>query len=166
MMQELQLKNFIRYLQPRPRDFHKGHCGHVLVVGGDVGYSGAVRMAAEAALRVGAGLASVATKPEVALTLTTACPEIMCHGVSYPHELSDLIEKADVIIIGPGLGKNEWGHTLLESVLQQSKPLIVDADALNLIAEKKSRIKKREWVLTPHPGEAARLLKISREQVQ
>lgn len=162
--EKITLHTYYAFLKPRPRDWHKGLSGHVLIVGGELGYSGAPRMAAEAALRVGAGLVTVATRPENAVTLNSDCPEIMCHGVSTIEELKPLVEKADVIIIGPGLGQTEWSKTMCEFIFQQEQPLIVDADALNLLAVSKES--RENWVLTPHPGEAARLLGMTSQEIQ
>lgn len=163
-MEVLQLTQFSNYLKPRPRDFHKGNAGHVLIVGGNYGYSGAARLAAEAALRVGAGLVSVATRKEHAMLLNVTFPELMSHSVETANELMPLIKKADVIIVGPGLGKTDWSVELLNAVFTSEKNLVVDADGLNLLAENK--MKKSNWILTPHPGEASRLLRISSEEVQ
>jgi hydroxyethylthiazole kinase-like uncharacterized protein yjeF len=163
-IEEIDLEHYAEFLDPRPIDCHKSMFGHVLVVGGDYGYSGAVRMAAEAALRVGAGLVSVATRPEHALALNIARPEIMCHGVSSAEALKPLLEKATVIAVGPGLGQSRWAKSLLTLVLKSKKPLVVDADALNLLALKPE--KHAQWILTPHPGEAARLLKKSVATIQ
>lgn len=160
----LELKSFADYLQPRPRDASKGRFGHVLVVGGDYGYSGAVLMAATAALRVGAGLVSVATRPEHALTLNVTRPEIMCHGVTTAAELAVLLEKANVVIVGPGLGRSAWAQKLLYLILKNDKNMVVDADALNLLATKPTQL--ANWILTPHPGEAARLLKKTIPEIQ
>lgn len=155
---------YSHYLKPRLRDWHKGLSGHVLVIGGDLGFSGAPRMAAEAALRVGAGLVSVATRSENALMMNVACPEIMCHSVATPSDLTPLIERADVIVLGPGLQQSTWGKELWDYTVQQSLPMIIDADGLNLLAQIQK--KNENWVLTPHPGEAARLLGVSVEAVQ
>lgn len=152
----LQLKQFAAYLKARPKDAHKGLFGHVLIVGGDYGFSGAVRMASEAAYRVGAGLVSVATHPEHAFVLNAACPEIMCHGITKSSQLTPLLTKATVIVVGPGMGQSPWSKQCLSAVLKTKKPLVVDADALNLLAKKPQ--KKSHWILTPHVGEAARLL--------
>lgn len=154
--QRLQLKSFKRYLTKRPQDAHKGIFGHVLIIGGDYGFSGAVRMAAEAAYRVGAGLVSVATHPEHAYVLNASCPEMMCHGISQAKQLTPLMAKANIIILGPGLGQSRWSQSLFAAVVKSQKPLLLDADALNRLA---THAKKRaDWILTPHPGEAARLL--------
>jgi len=162
--EKMNLSNYTPFLKPRTRDWHKGLSGHVLVVGGELGYSGAPRMAAEAALRVGAGLVSVATRPENAITLNSNCPEIMSHGVLTADELAVLIQKASVIILGPGLSQTEWSKIMYEQVSKQPCPLVVDADGLNGLA--KTNAYNENWVLTPHPGEAARLLGISVEKVQ
>jgi NAD(P)H-hydrate epimerase len=153
-------------LPRRSRATHKGHYGHVLVVGGAPGFSGAARMAAEAAARVGAGLVSVATHPEHAPLLNVGRPELMCRGISTAAELRPLLERASVIAVGPGLGLEQagWGRVLFEAVLDAGRPLAVDADALNLLAI--SPAKSDEWILTPHPGEAARLLKTTTAAIQ
>jgi len=140
----------------RDRCAHKGQMGHVLIVGGDQGFSGAARMAGEAALRVGAGLVSVATRTEHAGLMNLNRPELMCHGVAAPEQLTGLLEKTDVIAVGPGLGQSDWAKALWASVLESQKPLVVDADGLNLLAS--AGVRKPNWILTPHPGEAARLL--------
>lgn len=160
-IETLQLTQFVQYLKPRQRDSHKGLFGHVLVVGGDYGFSGAVRLAAEAALRVGAGLVSVATRPEHAISLNLMRPEIMCHGINNVKELAPLLAKATVVVLGPGLGQSSWAKKIWMRVLKSKKHLVVDADALNLLAKK--RISYPNWVLTPHPGEAARLLQMKKE---
>jgi hydroxyethylthiazole kinase-like uncharacterized protein yjeF len=163
-IEKLHITHFAGYLKPRPRNAHKGMYGHVLIVGGDYGYSGAARMAAEAALRVGAGLVSVATRPDIALTLNLTRPEIMCHGISSDKALDPLLDKADVVIIGPGIGTSRWAKKLFLQVLKSKKPLVVDADALNILASKP--VSHAHWILTPHPGEAARLLKSTVDEVQ
>ncbi len=163
-MKKIDINQFKDYLQPRARHSHKGDFGHVLIIGGDFGYSGAVMLAAEAALRVGAGLVSVATHKEHAKVLTTIRPEVMCHGVDSGKELEPLLAKATVLVVGPGLGQTAWSQSLFEKACLFPKPMIVDADALNLLAEKP--IKKSNWILTPHPGEAGRLLKKSTSMIQ
>lgn len=153
-----------RLLPRRPRDAHKGSHGHVLVVGGDTGMCGAALLAGQAALRSGAGLVTLATRSAHAATLTAAQPELMCQGIEDPALLRRLMERADVVAIGPGLGQDDWGLGLLAEVLDSSLPLVMDADALNLLA--REPIRRDNWVLTPHPGEAARLLKLGTVEVQ
>ena len=143
-------------LQPRVATAHKGHFGHVLVIGGDRGMGGAARLAAEAALRTGAGLVSLATRPEHVAPVLASRPEIMAHGIEEPLQLDPLLRNCTHIAIGPGLGRDDWGRMLLEMALAAGRPLVVDADGLNLLAE--APVFRDDWVLTPHPGEAARLL--------
>lgn len=151
-------------MPPRPRHAHKGDMGHVLVIGGDLGFSGAARMAGEAALRIGAGLVTVATRKAHAGLLNLHRPELMCHGVESADELLPLLDKADVLALGPGLGQGAWGKALFDAVLALEKPLVLDADGLNLLAE--APVSKAHWILTPHPGEAGRLLHNSTASVQ
>lgn len=153
-----------RRLPRRPRDSHKGHFGHVLVVGGHPGYQGAVRLAAEAAARVGAGLVSVATHPDHAAVISAARPEIMTHAVTGAADLKPLLQRATVVAAGPGLGRAAWSTRLFEPLLECGVPMVLDADALNLLAEEP--VSKFNWILTPHPGEAGRLLGRSAAEVQ
>jgi len=161
----MRLSHYHSFLKKRDRMAHKGIFGHVLVIGGDKGMSGAPRMAAEAALRVGAGLVSVATHPAHAEMINTIRPEIMGHGVQSAHAVRSLIQKASVIVVGPGLGIGRWSQSVWVSALNSQKKLILDADALNLLAKKKQSV-ALDWILTPHPAEAARLLKTTVEKIQ
>lgn len=154
-----------RGLPKRARDSHKGRYGHVLAIGGDHGAGGAIRLAAEAALRVGAGLVSVATREAHVAALLSACPELMPQGVHVPRNLGPLLERATVLALGPGLGREEWGRGLWQTALEADKPTVLDADGLNLLAEH-PRALPDQVVLTPHPGEAARLLQCTTAQVQ
>ncbi len=155
-MQKLDLITLQAYLKPRQPNAHKGNFGHVLVVGGNIGMSGAIRLAGEAALRVGAGLVSVATHPEHAAFINAARPELMIHAISQPSDLEPLFKRATVVVLGPGLGQTSWSQQLFHATLATELPLVVDADALNLLSF--SPTKKENWILTPHPGEATRLL--------
>jgi ADP-dependent NAD(P)H-hydrate dehydratase / NAD(P)H-hydrate epimerase len=154
-----------RGLPPRPRDSHKGTNGHVLAVGGDHGTGGAVRMAAEAAARTGAGLVSVATREQNVLAMNAARPELMAHAVDGPQTLQPMLDKASVVALGPGLGQAAWGHALWTTALDAGKPTVLDADGLNLL-HAEPRILPARIVLTPHPGEAGRLLGVSTAEVQ
>jgi NAD(P)H-hydrate epimerase len=151
-------------LKRRSRVAHKGMNGNVLVVGGAVGMAGAARLAAEAALRSGAGLVHAAVAPESVAAVMAGRPEIMCRGVSDSTELADLVAAASVIVVGPGLSRSRWGESMAEAILAADCALVVDADALNYLAEHPTR--RANWVLTPHPGEAARLLGRSTRDVQ
>ena len=146
-----------RELPPRSRTSHKGTNGHVLVVAGGPGTAGAALMASRATLRAGAGLVSLATHPSHAALVAMAQPEVMAHGIATGHRLAPLLDKADAVVCGPGLGQHAWGKSLLRAVLKSKKPLLLDADALNLVASAPQSV-PRGTVLTPHPGEAARLL--------
>ncbi|MES2217188.1 MAG: NAD(P)H-hydrate dehydratase [Pseudomonadota bacterium] len=164
VLEKISLAQFANYLQPRPRDMNKGAAGHVLIIGGGPGFSGAPRMAAAAALRVGAGLVTVATHPKHAAVLNAALPEVMCTGVWNGRALKPLIQKATVIVIGPGLGQSLWSKSLLKTALASQLPVLVDADGLNLLAKKP--VTRNNWIITPHPGEAGRLLSLTTQQVQ
>jgi NAD(P)H-hydrate epimerase len=144
-------------LPARARSAHKGDSGHLLVIGGDHGMAGAIRLCGEAALRAGAGLVSVATHADHVSALNAGRPELMAHGVDGPQALASLLERADVLAVGPGLGKSAWSHALWLTALDAGLPLVLDADGLNLLAREPRRF-DRAVVLTPHPGEAARLL--------
>lgn len=158
----------LQCLTRRPRGAHKGDFGHALVIGGDRGMAGAVVMASEAALRAGAGLVSVATRAEHLCLTTANRPEVMSHGVASGQELAPLLARATVVAIGPGLGQSAWSGQLLQVAQQQSLPLVIDADALNLLSQGQwdESCKRNSWILTPHPGEAARLLGCSVAQIQ
>ena len=145
-----------RALPRRARSAHKGDNGRVLVIAGGPGMAGAARLAGEAALRSGAGLVTLATAPAHAAYLAAARPELIAIGIDEAKALAPLLDAADVIAIGPGLGQSAWSQALLDAAFASTKPLVVDADALNLLAARPRP--RRAWCLTPHPGEAARLL--------
>jgi NAD(P)H-hydrate epimerase len=148
----------------RRRTAHKGQQGSVLVIGGNIGMPGAARMAGEAALRAGAGLVTIATRNENVAAIVGARPELMCRGVNNAEELTALIARADVLALGPGLGQDEWAQTMFETALAMDRRVVVDADALSLLAQ--SPRKNAHWILTPHPGEAARLIGKTTAEVQ
>lgn len=160
----LQLAPLRHLLSTRRRNTHKGSYGHVLIIGGDYGMSGAAQLAAESAMRAGAGMVTVATRPDHVPVITSTCPEVLCYGINNSADLRPLLKKADVIAIGPGLGQSEWAQLLLGAALETKLPLVVDADALNLIA--KEPIQRTNWILTPHPGEAGRLLNKPTAEIQ
>jgi NAD(P)H-hydrate epimerase len=88
----------------------------------------------------------------------------MCHGVETAGQLAILLEKADVVVIGPGLGQSDWAKALFWAAINAQKPLVIDADGLNLLA--RAPVTNQNWILTPHPGEAARLLQCSNAKIQ
>ena len=151
-------------LPRRPLNCHKKQFGQVLVVGGNVGYAGAVHMASMAAMRVGAGMVTIATHPLHAAVLDVALSEVMCRGISKARQLDDLLEQTDVIVVGPGLGSDNWSVEVLKKILTSELPMVVDADALRFVAKKEMR--RDNWVLTPHPGEAGLLLQETPVYVQ
>lgn len=156
----------------RPKNSHKGSFGRVLLIGGEEGMPGAVLLAAQAAARVGAGLVTIATKPAHVNGFYSVLPEALVYGVETAKDLTPLLEKATVCVIGPGLGEAAWADILWESVVESTLPLVVDASALRILARMKQdnikdkRTRRSNWILTPHPGEAAALLNCSTEEVQ
>lgn len=144
-------------LPPRPLDSHKGRFGHGLVIGGDNGMGGAALLASDAALRSGIGLLSVATRTAHLPAFIARRPEAMAHAGDDVAAVPALILAADAVAIGPGLGQGDWGRQLLALLAASGKPCVIDADALNLFAASPFAL-SAHTVLTPHPGEAARLL--------
>lgn len=165
LLERVQLMNA---LPRRERDAHKGAFGHVMVIGGDTGFGGAAIIAAEAAARTGAGLVSLATRPEHMPAALVRCPEVMVCGVTSGQELEPWLDRPSVLIVGPGLGRTSWGEQMLQQAVNSGLPMVLDADALNLMAEGRVVPKQQRdnWLLTPHPGEAARLLDCSVEEIQ
>lgn len=148
----------------RPWNSHKGMFGHVLIIGGSEGMAGAVQLTALAALRAGAGKVTVICQPgQQALAGSKA--EVMVRGLGADDsQAEELLQQADLIAIGPGLGQQTWGQQWWQRVSETDIPLVVDADALNLLA--KQPMRRDDWVLTPHPGEAARMLAATSENVE
>ena len=160
-------------LAPRKRTAHKGDYGHVLIIGGNHGMPGAVIMAAEAAISCGAGKVTVATRAEHLLALAIRRPEVMAAGVNSRAELQSLLHKKllhdkTIIVAGPGIGTDPWAFDLVDEALNADVPVVLDADALNLLSEHPQLRRKRKFpmILTPHPGEAARLLQTDTRSVQ
>lgn len=155
----------LAHLPARVSSAHKGQFGHVLLIGGDRGFGGSITLSAQAALRCGAGLVSLATRPEHVPAALTRLPEVMAVGVQSANQLMGLLAQASVVVVGPGLGQAPWGRSLLSAAAQAKMPQVWDADALNLLSNT-DLVLAEGSVLTPHPGEAARLLGISTQQVQ
>ncbi len=162
-IQRLTAEVLPRWLHPRRPCAHKGEHGRLLLVGGDRGFGGAIRMAAEAALRSGAGLVRVLTHIEHVAPLLAARPELMAQALDEA-TLRQAMQWADVLVIGPGLGQAEWGKNALNVLQTSDKPALWDADALNLLALNPE--KRQNRVMTPHPGEAARLLSCSTVDIE
>ena len=153
-----------RLLPPRPAGLHKGGAGHVLVLGGAEGMSGAARICAAGAFRVGAGLVTLATHSSHAAMANIEMPELMVQAVDEWSSLARLFSGKRALVVGPGLGRGVWGRDLFAACLEQSMPRVIDADALNRLAEEP--VTGSDWVLTPHSGEAARLLGCSITEVE
>jgi NAD(P)H-hydrate epimerase len=166
----VQPKQVAQSLPKRPRTLHKGDCGHVLVIGGDLGMGGAAIMAAQAAGRAGAGMVSLLTRQAHLGAVLARCPEIMARGVEEAQDIQQSLSRCDVVVAGPGIGRSRWGAFLLEQVLESDRALVLDADGLNylsdLVEQSPERLSRGNWVLTPHPGEAARLLGCRSQDVQ
>ncbi|NUT73902.1 NAD(P)H-hydrate dehydratase [Pseudomonas sp. C1C7] len=152
-------------LAARPPTSHKGKFGHLLLIGGDRGLGGAILLSAQSALRSGAGMVSVATRSEHVPAALARIPEAMVLGTSSANQLMELLQKVSVLVVGPGLGQAAWGRGLLSAAANAPLPQVWDADALNQLAEERVNV-PRDCVITPHPGEAARLLGISTAQIQ
>jgi NAD(P)H-hydrate epimerase len=152
-------------LAARAPTSHKGRFGHVLLIGGDRGLGGAILLSAQSALRSGAGMVSVATRSEHVAAALARTPEAMVLGTSSANQLMALLKKVSVLVVGPGLGQAAWGRSLLSAAANAPLPQVWDADALNLLAEERVSLPEG-CVITPHPGEAARLLGIGTADVQ
>jgi len=172
----MDFKQELKSLGQRLPESHKGDYGHLCIIGGGhSGYAGAVALAGSAALRSGAGLVSAVVHPSALALMNRAPAELMCYGLNISQQediVIELINKATVILIGPGLTQSDWALIILKKVLEKAQlsaiPLIIDADALNLLAKYKLRdfLPNENYILTPHPGEAARLLGISPQEIQ
>ncbi len=162
-------------LPAREASSHKGSHGHVVVIGGDYGFGGAALLAAEAALHCGAGLVSVITRSANRSGMLARCPELMVLGTEDDEfavsRIDALLERATAVVVGPGLGRGQWGSALwrrLRAGLRADSKVLVDADALYFLADEEqiNKSSKQQWVLTPHPGEAAMMLGESVATVQ
>ena len=168
----LHCEDLAENLPARHRDAHKGDFGHVMVIGGDLGFGGAAAMAGEAALRTGAGLVSVVTRPEHVTAILTRRPELMVKGVASGQELASFLDGGGsmptVLVIGPGLGRTPWSEQMLQQALASELPMVLDADALNILSQGRlvAPPNRTKWIITPHPGEAARVLGMTTPEVQ
>lgn len=153
-------------LKRRQPASHKGHFGRILVLGGNLGMGGAAILSAQGALRAGAGLVTLATRDAHVSAVLARQPEVMVRGVGRTADLKEAVRSADVIVVGPGLGQDEWATMCLGAALDSDAMLVCDADALTLISGMDWHIHARPVVLTPHPGEAARLLRCSVRDIE
>ncbi len=175
--QRIDINYALQFMRPRASSSHKGMHGHVVLIGGDYNYGGAIVMAAEAALRSGAGLVSVITRSAHRPAMLSRRPEIMLMGTEdesfHTDAMAKLLERANALVLGPGLGQGQWSRQLFQTVLAihsaRDIPLVIDADGLHLLADRsgsKSSLKRDNWILTPHPGEASVLLDVGTEEIQ
>ena len=151
-------------IPPRPADSHKGDFGRLLVVGGDHGYAGAIQMAGQAACRSGAGLVTVTTREYHAAAIAARVPELMVTACENAAVLKSLLAGSNTVLIGPGIGQGQWSVGMFAAVMDSEADQVIDADGLRLLSANPCRRKRR--VLTPHPGEAAALLRCSTADVQ
>jgi len=157
LLERIDAAELAQALPPRAREAHKGTHGRVLIIGGAAGMPGALRLSGEAALRSGAGLVTVAGLPANLIPVTATRPELIYLPAGEGADLGEAMDGARVVAIGPGLGRDAWARHLWTQVLRREEPVVVDADALNLLAEQPRKLPS-SWILTPHPGEAGRLL--------
>jgi ADP-dependent NAD(P)H-hydrate dehydratase / NAD(P)H-hydrate epimerase len=151
-------------LPSRKKNSHKGNYGHVLVIGGGPGMPGAMYLTAKAAMRAGAGAVSIATWPDHANAACNMMPEAMIWGVRTAKDLKPLLAQASVCVIGPGLGDSDWALDIFLAAITSQLPMVIDASALRFLAEHPQM--DDNWILTPHPGEAAALLSCTTDAIQ
>ncbi|GAB5392299.1 MAG: bifunctional ADP-dependent NAD(P)H-hydrate dehydratase/NAD(P)H-hydrate epimerase [Alteromonas macleodii] len=151
---------------PREINSHKGTYGRLLCIGGNRGTAGAIRLASEAALRSGAGMVRVYTHESSVVQVSAGRPELMVTDFN----LEDALAWATCVVIGPGLGQDEWAESAFETTMKHcqshNKPVVIDADALNLLCQQSTAYTLSDSILTPHAGEAARLLGVSIDDVE
>ena len=162
--ESIDLSQYKSFLGERASDSHKKSYGHLVAIGGATGMQGAILLSGMAALRTGAGLVTIASMDETQLIEQLNYPELMVNSITDIKNLENILKKADVIAIGPGLGLTATAANILSFVLDTNLPLIIDADALKLLA--KDSCMRKNWILTPHPGEASQLLGIKPSDIQ
>ncbi|AXY02830.1 NAD(P)H-hydrate dehydratase [Vibrio alfacsensis] len=168
----------IKRLLPKQKETaHKGDNGKLLCVGGNRGMSGLIRLCASAAIRCGAGLTAAFTYKNSLLSLQTACPEVMSDSLDLEelyqsdNVFTRRIRWADALIFGPGFGDDDWAFKSYKVLSQQYKPKVVDADGLNILATLSYQgetdfVQDEQRIITPHPGEAARLLGVTTKEIE
>ena len=166
----IETKKLLRKLL-RNSESHKGDFGHVLVVAGNIGFGGAALLSSKAAIKIGAGLVSLATRSEHLQAALSFAPEVMTKPVDSGQSLENYLDFPTVVCLGPGLGKDYWSEQMiyksLENTYKNKIPILIDADGLNLLPEFSKKLPlPKKIVLTPHLGEAARLLNTSVENVK
>ena len=156
------------FIKKRHMDLHKGDCGKVLIVAGSKGMAGAAILSSRGALRSGAGLVQVSVPEELFSIIQVGVPEATCVSRTLP---PDKLENYQAVVVGPGLGDDKSNAPLIKNILESNcKAVVLDADSLNLISRFKElgellKAAEGRTVITPHPGEAARLLKTSAKEI-
>ena len=163
----LEINGLLKLLPERRQTAHKYNSGICLVVGGDYGFGGAPMIVAEGSMRVGAGLTRIVTRPAHVAACLSRNPECLVNGVESIQEAQQFTKKVNAVVIGPGLGKSSWSEQMLKVFLEVNVPIILDADALNLISDGNlgSLLRNKRTILTPHSGEAARLLGCTTKEI-
>lgn len=159
-MKTIQRSHIAKWIPTRNKDTYKNKLGHVLCIGGSTNMGGAIILSASAALHAGAGLVTVATAPENRTALHARNPEVMFIDFSEMKTLIEMIQKVDVIVLGPGLGLTDTANEIFDTVLDtvsESQWLILDGDALTLLSKNKQSVPIKQTVLTPHLGEWEKL---------
>lgn len=158
--------NQFKGLGPRKTHSHKGTYGRLLCIGGNKGTAGAIRLSSEAALRAGAGMVRAFVHENSIVQVSAGRPELMVTS----ENLEQALEWATCVVIGPGLGQDDWAQrafgTAMKHCQAQQKPMVIDADALNLLSRQATAFTISSCILTPHAGEAARLLGVSVDDVE
>ncbi|MCW8090776.1 NAD(P)H-hydrate dehydratase [Alteromonas sp. ASW11-130] len=153
-------------MKPRNINSHKGSYGRLLCIGGNKGTAGAIRLSSEAALRSGAGMVRTYVHSSSVVQVSAGRPELMVTDEG----LEKALEWSTCVIIGPGLGQDDWAEEAFQMALKHCqhhcKPLVIDADALNLLSKQATAYTINDCILTPHSGEAARLLGVSVEDIE
>jgi|TARA_B100001250_G_scaffold392909_1_gene395146 NAD(P)H-hydrate epimerase len=160
----MNLSSLPSILPMRSKSSYKGDNGTLLVVGGNENMGGAITLAAESALRSGVGMVKVATHIKNKDFILKRLPEVLCFGIETSNQLEDCLDDVDAIVLGPGLGNSSWSNNLYRIIINSKLPIILDADALNILARDKE--KRDNWILTPHPGEASKLLDKNSKEIQ
>jgi NAD(P)H-hydrate epimerase len=171
--------DFMGLIPARKPDSHKGTYGHVLVLAGSPGKTGAASMAGNAAMRAGAGLVTLGVPDSLRHIVEEKTKEVMTEplpdvdggylGIDSWQKLAEMLKRKSVAVVGPGLSdRSETGELVLKLIEEADVPLVIDADGLNLVAKNKDVLKKakRSHVLTPHPGEMSRLTGLSVKEIQ
>lgn len=162
-------KRVVDWLPQRPRHSYKGSYGRLLLIGGNANMGGAIQMAGQAALAGGAGLITIATDPVNVPAIHASQPELMVVDWSDVKQVQAALESSEFILVGPGMGRSLYRWRRISQLLYQearTKPLIIDGDALTMLAadikDQVARLKEfKQLILTPHPGEWGRLYGIS-----